>query len=193
MLTQFLARHNPDSTNPKPRFMKKPRNAVTKVHMVSIPTFTPSIGGAAGCSCADRVAGMHSVNKKRMATTPKTGARHCSERRASLVGQVLLGASCVERHTSTFAAWGECVRADFLIISTPPPFSLSFPLHLVGESSEGRTVSHTPDTCSLCGISSPSFAPYSELPIPMPVTISAHPLPSGQTVSVRESQGQRTL
>src|SRR3970282_1643199 len=33
MLTQFLARHNPDSTNAKPRFMKKTRKAVIKVGM----------------------------------------------------------------------------------------------------------------------------------------------------------------
>ena len=38
MLTAFLARHNPDSTMAKPRFMKKTRNAVNSTHAVSTPT-----------------------------------------------------------------------------------------------------------------------------------------------------------
>src|SRR3990170_7027115 len=62
MLTQFFARHNPDSTNAKPRFIKKTRKAVTSVHMVSMPTFTLSISGAAP-SWPIRTAGMPRSNR----------------------------------------------------------------------------------------------------------------------------------
>ena len=38
MFTAFFARHNPDSTMAKPRFIKKTRNAVKSTHAVSTPT-----------------------------------------------------------------------------------------------------------------------------------------------------------
>src|SRR3972149_1872581 len=46
MLTQFLARQKPDSTRPKPRFMKKTRNAASITQMVSMAIFWLAMASA---------------------------------------------------------------------------------------------------------------------------------------------------
>src|SRR3990172_13202161 len=46
MLTQFLARQKPDSTSPKPRFMKKTRNAASITQMVSMAIFWLAMASA---------------------------------------------------------------------------------------------------------------------------------------------------
>src|SRR3972149_10866503 len=46
MLTQFLARQKPDSTRPKPRFMKKTRNAASITQMASMAIFWPAMASA---------------------------------------------------------------------------------------------------------------------------------------------------
>src|SRR5688572_20275645 len=69
MLTQFFARHMPDSTQAKPKFMKNTRNAVINTQTVSAaiftsPTSAPGAGAsgsagfssAAGAASADGVA-----------------------------------------------------------------------------------------------------------------------------------------
>src|SRR5580765_3969373 len=55
MLTQFFARHIPDSTAAKPRFMKNTRNAVDITHTVSMPTLISVMvsGGAAAGAASD--------------------------------------------------------------------------------------------------------------------------------------------
>src|SRR3990172_1194578 len=48
MLTQFLARQNPDSTQAKPRFMKNTSIAVINTQTVSIPTLRSATNCAVG-------------------------------------------------------------------------------------------------------------------------------------------------
>src|SRR5262249_9761465 len=59
MLTQFLARANPASTQPKPRFMKNTRKPVIITHNVSKPTrkLAGVFGSGAGAAVVSGVAG----------------------------------------------------------------------------------------------------------------------------------------
>src|ERR671925_798629 len=58
MFTVFFARQNPDSTSPKPRFMKNTRHAVINTQTVSMPTFK----SAGVCANAGVAASADSIN-----------------------------------------------------------------------------------------------------------------------------------
>ena len=101
MLTQFFARHMPDSTQAKPRFMKNTSMAVTITHIVSAATFkspilvaSPSGGscgrrccrvvrltaaaGSAGLSCAHAVPPAASATRTATAAADDPEGRLCS-------------------------------------------------------------------------------------------------------------------
>src|SRR5688572_24368032 len=52
MFVVFLARHNPDSTQPNPAFIQNTRNAVSITHNVSIIILMSAGDGPSAASCA---------------------------------------------------------------------------------------------------------------------------------------------